>query len=233
MKDSDDLVGKRFGKLTVLSPAPPVTIYNGKTRNAWNCVCDCGNKCVVRGDYLRRGQKTHCNKCKSLPKLEAHNSVCRNCKYSEWIANILDWHCGKWLHPINNKCNGFWCNSTDKLTGAQHRESKCIICGKPVYSREGDAPIYCEEHSYVSKADSEIISNAPMELMFGLIAGIFERARQDYIFNAEGNKKDAETFFRGRWAQDLSMSKFDADECLKRMDEEIHELERDREDIGE
>ena len=233
MKDREDLTGKRFGKLTALSIAEPITTYNGRKRNAWNCICDCGNECVVRGDYLRRGQKTHCNRCKPLPDIPAHSKICRSCKYSEWNGERYDWDCQKNMSLIGGECDGFWCNATDKVTGAEHRESKCIMCGKPVYSKERDVSIYCEDHRYQFAKDSEIIQNAPMELLFGLIAGIFERARDDYLYSEDENKRDAEEFFRSLWAQELTMSEFDVDKYLKRLDDAIDELERDRKDNAE
>ena len=51
-----DLTGQKFGKLTVLSRAE-----NGKDRKSrWLCLCDCGNKKVVSGRYLRMGNTTSC-----------------------------------------------------------------------------------------------------------------------------------------------------------------------------
>ena len=50
-----DLQGKRFGHLLVVSEAP-------KHQNEvyWNCHCDCGKDCTVRGRELRRGDTQSC-----------------------------------------------------------------------------------------------------------------------------------------------------------------------------
>jgi hypothetical protein len=56
-----DLVGKKFGRLTVES-------YNGmhspkgKTnkQHKWNCLCECGNRVVVRGNGLKTGTTQSC-----------------------------------------------------------------------------------------------------------------------------------------------------------------------------
>lgn len=50
-----DWVGKRFGKLTVLS-------YAGKEGGAhlWHCRCDCGNETDVRQSNLQDGRTTSC-----------------------------------------------------------------------------------------------------------------------------------------------------------------------------
>ncbi|WP_407891623.1 alcohol dehydrogenase [Lacticaseibacillus sp. N501-2] len=51
-----DLVGQKFGRLTVISYAGAAT--NGNAR--WNCQCDCGNTAVVDGYRLRKGMTTSC-----------------------------------------------------------------------------------------------------------------------------------------------------------------------------
>lgn len=51
-----DLSGKRFNRLFVIS-------YHGKDNHGktnWNCICDCGKKCVVDGYRLRSGKTKSC-----------------------------------------------------------------------------------------------------------------------------------------------------------------------------
>ena len=50
-----DLVGNRYGRLTVVSCAP-----NHGTRTAWNCLCDCGTECVITTRDLRAGDTKSC-----------------------------------------------------------------------------------------------------------------------------------------------------------------------------
>lgn len=57
-----DLVGQRFGRLVVESYAG----IKGKKNSAkrlWNCVCDCGNKSLVRTGNLRSGISKSCGYC--------------------------------------------------------------------------------------------------------------------------------------------------------------------------
>jgi hypothetical protein len=52
-----DLVGNRYGKLTVVS------LNEEKSKNGvlvWNCKCDCGGTYVARGSNLKSGRTTHC-----------------------------------------------------------------------------------------------------------------------------------------------------------------------------
>ena len=50
-----DLTGNRFGRLVVIDRAE-----NKHKQPAWNCACDCGNKCVVSGYLLRSGITRSC-----------------------------------------------------------------------------------------------------------------------------------------------------------------------------
>lgn len=54
-----DLTGQRFSRLLVIDEADRVLGKCGLHR-AWNCICDCGTKCVVKQNYLLRGGTTSC-----------------------------------------------------------------------------------------------------------------------------------------------------------------------------
>lgn len=65
-----NVVGKRFGMLTVLSRADNKISPNGNSRTRWLCQCDCGNTTTVMWDNLKSGHTTSCgcsliNFCKS------------------------------------------------------------------------------------------------------------------------------------------------------------------------
>lgn len=50
-----NLMGQRFGRLTVLAPAE-----NIGTRTAWLCRCDCGREVIKKTLYLRDGRVKSC-----------------------------------------------------------------------------------------------------------------------------------------------------------------------------
>ena len=56
----ENIVGKRYGKLTVLSLAEPVIVTDGTRKTAWLCKCDCGNELIVRDASIRSGNKKSC-----------------------------------------------------------------------------------------------------------------------------------------------------------------------------
>lgn len=51
-----DMIGKRFGRLTVIQFAE--SDKDGQAK--WQCVCDCGKETVVRGYHLRSGRVQSC-----------------------------------------------------------------------------------------------------------------------------------------------------------------------------
>lgn len=69
--DYSDLIGKRFGKLTVLSFAGFVPEgHGGRHRSAYYCRCDCGNLCVVKRHVLLNGRQTTCCNCFRIEREE-------------------------------------------------------------------------------------------------------------------------------------------------------------------
>lgn len=55
-KPKIDMVGKKFGRLTVLEYAGVA----GRRRTMWKCQCDCGNIVKVEGTHLRDGHTKSC-----------------------------------------------------------------------------------------------------------------------------------------------------------------------------
>ena len=72
-----DLTGQRFGKLTVIGFNSWKDNNNGHRDRMWDCVCDCGNKCVVNHRYLRCGDTKSCGCISSLD-----NAIIKN-----WLQN--------------------------------------------------------------------------------------------------------------------------------------------------
>lgn len=55
MREKDNLIGLRFGRLVVLSKD-----NDNSQKRMWLCQCDCGNKKSVRVDHLKSGATTSC-----------------------------------------------------------------------------------------------------------------------------------------------------------------------------
>ena len=56
----EDLIGRRFGRLTVISRAEDYVSPKGYHSTAWLCRCDCGKETVVRAVYLKGGKTISC-----------------------------------------------------------------------------------------------------------------------------------------------------------------------------
>ena len=220
-----DLTGKSFGKLTVIKLYEPEYSPMDGQNDLWECRCECGRTRIAKAFGLKYGRIRYCGYCARPPRPV---KICRHCEFSEWTDNA--WYCSKRDAVTDgvNKCSDYWCAPIDKVTGAKCREGKCFICGKPVYAHSGETPLYCYEHRAHADMDDKIFDEAPRELLFTLIAGIFLRAREDYIKDMDGQRTDAEVFLRGNWAQMLSVDGFDAEKVLEMLDgEEWNEFDGD------
>lgn len=66
----DDMIGRRFGRLTVVSRAE--NGHRGKVY--WNCLCDCGCETRVRGDHLRESRVQSCGCYNSEKTASSHTT---------------------------------------------------------------------------------------------------------------------------------------------------------------
>ena len=55
----NEMIGRKFGKLTVLSEAPKDNNMANRSLR-YTCKCDCGNIIIVNGNSLRTGHTTSC-----------------------------------------------------------------------------------------------------------------------------------------------------------------------------
>ena len=60
MAEFIDMIGKRFGSLTVVEQTEDQISESGRHRKMWICECDCGNRKAVNGDNLRGGKTLSC-----------------------------------------------------------------------------------------------------------------------------------------------------------------------------
>lgn len=70
MANVKDLVGKKFGNLTVLKREENI----GK-RVRWLCKCDCGKKKIIDGDHLRFGKIKTCNSKNNFHRKEREKNT--------------------------------------------------------------------------------------------------------------------------------------------------------------
>lgn len=79
-----DIIGKRFGRLTVIKLSNP----GGKGLHAkWECLCKCGNIAIVNSHALASGQTKSCGcyqKEGIIKRSTVHNQCHKNSQSKEW-----------------------------------------------------------------------------------------------------------------------------------------------------
>jgi hypothetical protein len=60
MRPYPDIIGKRFGKLTVVERVGSRRVSATSVESLWRCRCDCGGERTTPADPLRRGRTTSC-----------------------------------------------------------------------------------------------------------------------------------------------------------------------------
>lgn len=69
-KKAQEMVGKKFGMLTVLSVAEPRRLPSGQTQQMLSCICDCGEITTVSYSHLKYGGVLSCGCLKHRSKYE-------------------------------------------------------------------------------------------------------------------------------------------------------------------
>ena len=84
--DDASMLGRRFGRLVVVSRADSHKVPSGSVYDRWNCVCDCGNTTISFGRGLRSG---HAQSCGCL-RVERMALASRIPKAEIWTKSFLD-----------------------------------------------------------------------------------------------------------------------------------------------
>ena len=141
MKKVIDMVGRRFGRLTVIEEA-------GRKRKevTWKCKCDCGAETVVTGYYLRSGHTQSCGCLIKDSKTIKHglygsriHSIYYNMKNRCYNPNYYLFHryggrgiavCDEWLGE-NGLQNFYEWSVENGYSGTDWRYHTCICLTRP------------------------------------------------------------------------------------------------------
>lgn len=107
-----DLVGEKFGLLIVISFSHTQK-EKTQTMPYWNCICDCGNEVVARGNRLKNGD------IKSCGCLHIKNTP-RGAKHHNWSDNLTDEERG---NRRQSRENALWTKSV-----LEKDEFLCTLC---------------------------------------------------------------------------------------------------------
>ena len=112
-----DITGKKFNKLQVLS----FNAINKDGQAVWDCLCDCGNSCIVRGNLIRTGKTKSCG-----------------CLVSEWNSAQME-------HRIDHIGERFGrLLVTGKSIGHRKLWNVKCDCGKENFAQKNSANIFVE-----------------------------------------------------------------------------------------
>lgn len=89
-----DITGQKIGKLSVIKLHPEKIKDN---RTAWECLCDCGNACIVTQKYIKKSPEPSCGNC-----LLNGSKVCSKCNEKKPVS---EYHkCSYSKNGIGYKC---------------------------------------------------------------------------------------------------------------------------------
>lgn len=114
IKNIESLIGKKFGKLLVISKADPILDKAGKRNSAVKCLCDCGSFVNVRAIHLKNGSVVSCG-CRK--RAGGENSP-------TWNPNISPEVRAKYLNGRRDNRSVLWKKSVKERDGF-----KCRVCG--------------------------------------------------------------------------------------------------------
>lgn len=174
-----DLTGKRFGKLIVVSRAP-----NKYNATRWICKCDCGNETIVRGSCLRVGHTTSCkcwkrNHCKLRPFESIYNTLVKGAhrlkreitltyeQFVDFSKNKTCHYCGcdvEWQEykTWNSSSSRYNLDRKDNKLG--YSKENCVVC--------------CPLCNFIK---GSILTHDEMKILGSGIAQIQQQRKQNYV----------------------------------------------------
>lgn len=133
-KEWGEMIGKIFGKLTVIGEAPPYEWKNksggrNTVRRIWSCKCVCGSTQTFWGTRLRSGSSTQCSSCgyKTRPQSTKRMGeyerlfnikILNRCKKKDMECTLT---LEQFIDLVTQNC--FYCDEEPKMVG--YDNNKC------------------------------------------------------------------------------------------------------------
>lgn len=122
-----DLVGKRFGKLEVVSRVEDYVEISGRHRPQWLCKCDCGGTIITKSTKLQKGTVTCCDQCSPRKRRSGFKLDLTGKKFGKWTVikkvpnKTKDWHT-RWLCQCE-------CGTIREVSGGHLTQHVSTSCG--------------------------------------------------------------------------------------------------------
>ena len=192
-----NLIGQRFGRLTVIERGEDYVISSGKHYSVWKCRCDCGNITDVKQHKLLQSVTSSCGcyKRENTSKLKSANLVGQRFGKLTVIERIKTkdknsvwWKC---------KCD---CGNYKKVRSSSLLSGDCKSCGCLISYGEEEIRKYLNNNNVDYKTQywfndlRNDDTNAPLYFDFA----VFKDNDLDYLleFNGEQHYKDCGDFGR-------------------------------------
>lgn len=116
-----NILGVKFGRLSVVKQAPSRATPNGTKKAMWECLCDCGNSCTISYQTLKVGGTKSCgclrkemsserfatHKMTKTPTYNSYAAMLNRCKNPSY-TNFQYWGgkgvtvCDRWVESFEN-----------------------------------------------------------------------------------------------------------------------------------
>ena len=159
----DKYIGKKFGKLTVVSTFRKQ--YSGKWNIMCSCICECGNNYICKASELNSKLRTHCG-CENKIKAHYLNKTFNGIK----VIKIVDED--KHLALCKCKCgNQFICDAYDLTC-----ENAIIGCNKcPEY--KGGRSQFIRKHKRINNQKPEYVLST---IYYFMLKRCYDENSKDY-----------------------------------------------------
>lgn len=206
-----DLVGQRFGKLTV-------TRYLGNSK--WECLCDCGNTTITTTGKLNNGEKSNCGCSRSLVgKIYGDLKVAEYLGNKKYICRCINCgaECEQYSSNLkgNLKCQNCSNKHKDDLTSkifgmltVEHYNSvtkkwicKCT-CEKMIEVRAGNLKsgntASCGHCKYVESAQKDCIAGTRLSSLNAKLSKANNSGYKGVYYIGKRHRWRAEICFQGK-----------------------------------
>ena len=185
-KHKINLIGKRFGLLEVKSFA-----YSKPKRTFWNCVCDCGNELITRGDSLRKGktQSCGCYQKESAIKTGKEKVISEiGNRYGKLV--VVD----RTVNQSKTKKTAYWlckcdCGNFSKIRSSHLRNGSIVSCGCVKSAGELKIIGILEENRIIYKTQfsfNDLVGVGNRKLKFDF--AVFEGKNLSYLIEYDGEQ---------------------------------------------
>lgn len=186
LENKGNLIGKKFGKLTVVNFSESYTKSKNNGKKYWECKCDCGNIAYVCTTYLKGGQTKSCG-CiqKSIAKSQTFIDLTGQIFGNLTVIKESTSRNGKAYWECKCKCGNI-ITAQGQLLRNGHKLS-CGCLKESQYERRTKEILDEAGYSYIQQYTFEdLIGDTGIQLRFDF--AIFKNEKLEYLIELQGQQ---------------------------------------------